>query len=91
MQKKRPRRRSQMAVTAMLSTLGVFLGYTVWLYLDYRTHPGLYAMNSAPWYVSLLPSAMVFAPLLLLEVALYFFFRHQDRIDAAQDPMPDED
>ena len=30
-------------------------------------------------------------PLLLLEVALYFFFRHQDRIDAARDPMPDED
>ena len=26
---------------------------------------------------------VVFAPLLLLEVALYFFFRHQDRIDAA--------
>ena len=91
MKKKRPRSRCHMAVTAMLSTLGVFLGYSIWLYLDYCAHPGLYEMNSAPWYVSLLPSAMVFAPLLLLEAALWFFFRHQDRIDAARDRKPGED
>lgn len=29
--------------------LGVFLGMTTYTCWDYRAHPGLYALQSAPW------------------------------------------
>lgn len=33
--------------------LGVFLGMTTYTCWDYRAHPGLYALQSAPWYLSI--------------------------------------
>ena len=32
---------------------GVFLGMTTYTCWDYRAHPGLYALQSAPWYLSI--------------------------------------
>lgn len=32
--------------------LGVFLGHSIYSYFDYKLHPGLYQMQSAPWYSS---------------------------------------
>lgn len=34
----------------MGSVVGVFLGYGGYSVWDYKAHPGLYAMQSAPWY-----------------------------------------
>lgn len=34
--------------------IGVFIGHGIYVYYDYKTHPDLYAMNSAPWYTSIL-------------------------------------
>ena len=31
-------------------TVGGFIGSSVFQYYDYRTHPALYEMQSAPWY-----------------------------------------
>lgn len=36
------------------SSLGVFIGRGIYVFWDYKTHPGLYAMQSAPWYTSIL-------------------------------------
>lgn len=33
--------------------IGVFLGSSLFRYLDYKTHPGLYEMQSAPWYTAI--------------------------------------
>lgn len=33
--------------------LGVFLGMTTYTCWDYRARPGLYALQSAPWYLSI--------------------------------------
>ena len=38
----------------MGSAVGVLLGHGIYLYWDYRTRPGLYEMQSAPWYTSIL-------------------------------------
>lgn len=35
------------------SSLGVFIGHGIYVFWDYKTHPGLYAMQSAPWYTSI--------------------------------------
>lgn len=34
--------------------VGVFIGYGIFVFWDYKTHPGLYAMQSAPWYTGIL-------------------------------------
>ena len=33
---------------------GVFLGHSLWRCWDWHRRPGLYAMQSAPWYTSIL-------------------------------------
>lgn len=40
--------------TLMGSMIGVCLGHGLYVLWDYKTHPGLYAMQSAPWYTSIL-------------------------------------
>lgn len=36
------------------TTIGVFLGYGIYVYWHYRAYPGLYAMQSAPWYTGII-------------------------------------
>jgi len=38
----------------MGTCVGVFLGHGLYMFWDYRAHPDLYAMQSAPWYTSIL-------------------------------------
>ena len=38
----------------MGSFVGVFIGRGIYVLWDFKTHPGLYAMQSAPWYTSIL-------------------------------------
>lgn len=38
----------------MSSSIGVFIGYSIYEYWHFKKHPGLYAMQSAPWYTSIL-------------------------------------
>lgn len=34
--------------------VGVFVGSSIYQYCDYKAHSGLYEMQSAPWYLSVL-------------------------------------
>ena len=43
----------QILRTAIWCVVGVFAGTSVYQYIDYRQHPGLYALTSAPWYTSI--------------------------------------
>ncbi|MEG0854806.1 MAG: hypothetical protein RSF82_13095 [Angelakisella sp.] len=38
----------------MGSFVGVTIGHSIYKYLNYRKYPDLYAMQSAPWYSSIL-------------------------------------
>lgn len=33
--------------------IGVFIGSSIYQYYDYKVQPGLYEMQSAPWYLSI--------------------------------------
>lgn len=35
-------------------SIGVFIGYGVYSFWDFKSHPELYAMQSAPWYTRLI-------------------------------------
>ena len=36
------------------SFIGIFIGNAIYRFLDFKMHPGLCAMQSAPWYTSIL-------------------------------------
>ncbi len=40
------------------SFIGVFIGSSLFKWYDYKAHPDLYAMQSAPWYLSIEISAV---------------------------------
>ena len=47
------------------SFVGVFIGCGIYVFWDYKKHPDLYAMQSAPWYTSIFIYGIVmliFAP-----------------------------
>lgn len=48
------------------SSVGVFVGYGIYVFWDYRTHSDLYAMQSAPWYTSI----FVYGIVMLIFVAV---------------------
>lgn len=37
------------------AAIGVFIGCGLYNFLDFKRHPELYAMQSAPWYTQLVP------------------------------------
>lgn len=45
---------NQVINTIMAACVGVFIGHGISLYLDYKNHPDLYMVQSAPWYTGIL-------------------------------------
>ena len=60
----------------MYSLIGVFLGYSIYTYTDYRARPGLYALYSAPWYTPLLLYGACVLVLLAVLLAAKLVIRH---------------
>lgn len=54
----------------MGAAAGVFIGYGAYTLWDYKAHPGLYAMQSAPWYRGILVYGVVAAVILVLGFVL---------------------
>ena len=69
------RRAKRLLKIAISSSLGVYLGTWLFLWWDYRAHPGLYALNSAPWYTRMLPATAAAAGLILVEIAAFLLAR----------------
>lgn len=59
----------------MGSVVGVFIGYGLYSVWDYKTHPGLYAMQSAPWYTGILTWGVFAAVVLLFGMILKLIIR----------------
>lgn len=57
------------------SVIGIFLGYGLYTLWDYKTHPGLYAMQSAPWYTGILFYGIFAAVVILLSLILKLILR----------------
>ncbi len=52
------------------AAVGVFIGCGAYTFWDYKAHPGLYAMQSAPWYRGVLVYGIVAAVILVLGFVL---------------------
>lgn len=62
---------------AIWSYVGVFLGSSVFRWLDFTARPGLYAMESAPWYLSIQLNAVLTALVLALLLTARFFVQRK--------------
>lgn len=52
----------------MSSFSGVFIGYSIYQYFDYKRNPGLYEIQSAPWHTGIKIYALVTLVILLIGV-----------------------
>lgn len=57
------------------SSLGVFIGHGIYVFWDYKTHPGLYAMRSAPWYTGIVVYGIATLVVLAAAVIAKLFIR----------------
>lgn len=57
-------------IILIVGIVGVFIGDSLWHWHDYTVNPGLYMVNSAPWYLTIqlngIAAAIAVAVLLLL-------------------------
>lgn len=60
----------------MGSVGGVFIGHTLFICWHYRRYPGLYAMQSAPWYTAIVVYAWGTAALLALALLFQALINH---------------
>lgn len=61
------------------SFIGVFLGHGLFVIYDFKTHPDLYAMQSAPWYTSIALYGAVTAAFLIAAVLMKQVIRKNRR------------
>lgn len=57
------------------SVIGVFIGGSLYKWHDYKVHPGLYAMQSAPWYLSIEINAIFTAVVVTVIIILMWIIR----------------
>ncbi len=62
---------------AVCSCVGVFIGSSAYTFWDYRAHPGLYAMQSAPWYLSIQTRAVFTVAAVAVLLLLRWFVRQR--------------
>lgn len=62
---------------AVCSCVGVFIGSSAYTFWDYRAHPGLYAMQSAPWYLSIQTRAVFTAAAVVVLLLLRWLVRQR--------------
>lgn len=61
------------------SFIGVFIGSSLFKWYDYKTHPGLYAMQSAPWYLSIEISAIFTVIVVIVILIIMWMIRKKCR------------
>ncbi len=61
----------------LCSCVGVFLGSSFFTFWHYRTYPELYAMQSAPWYLSIQTQAVFLAATVVIVLLLRWAIRRR--------------
>lgn len=66
---------------AIGSTVGVYLGKIIWIWVDYQRNSDIYALYSAPWYTQIIVNSIISGSIILIEMIVYLFIRHQIKKD----------
>lgn len=57
------------------SFTGVFIGHSIYRYFHYKKYPGLYELQSAPWYTSIQIYGLATAIVVLFAIILKFLIK----------------
>ncbi len=69
------KRLSSLLKIAIGAVIGVFLGDSLFTWWNYTAHPQRYAMQSAPWYLSIQINTIFTLLIVLLLLAILYFVR----------------
>ncbi|MBO5281984.1 MAG: hypothetical protein J6B43_02470 [Lachnospiraceae bacterium] len=58
---------------------GAFIGHGIYIVWDFKTNPKLYAMQSAPWYTSILVYGVFTLVVLLVCIVIKAIIRHKQK------------
>lgn len=61
------------------SFVGVFIGHGIYVLWDFKTRPELYAMQSAPWYTSILVYGAFTFVVLLICIVIKAVIKHKKK------------
>ncbi len=59
------------------TAVGVFIGHGIYVFWDYKVHPDLYAVQSAPWYTSILAAGIETAVVLVIAIIIKLIIRQK--------------
>ena len=63
--------------TIMGAFVGVFIGHGIYVFWDFKAHSDLYAMQSAPWYTSILLYGIATAVVLVIAIIIKLIIRQK--------------
>lgn len=63
----------------IIASIGGFIGNAAYVCWHYATHSELYAMQSAPWYTSILTSGVVSASIVIIALVPLIILRRLSR------------
>ena len=55
--------------------IGVFIAESISTYWDYKTHPEIYEVTSAPWYTSIILFGIITLAIILVPLIVKFIIR----------------
>lgn len=63
------------------SSIGVFVGHAIYVLWEYQKYPGLYAMQSAPWYTGIIVYGIGAAVISGIAVLIKFILKKKQNAD----------
>ena len=63
--------------TVIGAFVGVFIGHGIYVFIDHKARPDLYAMQSAPWYTSILLYGAATAVVVFVAVIVKLLIRQK--------------
>ena len=77
MMKKGTNRVNQILNTVIFCSVGIFIGHSLTVFMDYRKYHDLYAMQSAPWYSSILTYGIFTAVIVVIALMIKGVIGHK--------------
>ena len=71
------RRINQIVNTIIGTFTGVYIGHILFVLWNFKTHPELYAMQSAPWYTSILVYGIFTAAIIFVALVIKFIIKRK--------------
>lgn len=65
--------------TIICTVIGAFVAHGVYIILDFKMNPGLYEMQSAPWYTSILMYGSVTVVVLIICIVIKAILKYKSK------------